>query len=201
MGSRPHIAHLASVAPPRHESPRSGSRSLRFLHPVHHLQHVAEDTGRGHSGAGARALHDQGPRRVPLRVEGHDVVRELRAGEGVVLGEAAEFHRDGARADVDGAHEAKDLAGGLGLADQGVHLGVVGRQLLHEGVAQLLPRGRLPLLQRLRDEGPHGHIVQLDLEAHLPRQDRDLAGDVRAAEVVPGVGLREALVLRVLDDL
>jgi len=54
---------------------------------------------------------------------------------------------------------------------------------------------------RLGFEGGAGHVVQLDLDTTLARQDSHLAGDVGAREVVTGVGLGEALALGVLDDV
>jgi len=46
---------------------------------------------------------------------------------------------------------------------------------------------------------PSRPYLELNIEAHLPRENDDLALNVGAAEVVPGVGLGEALVLGVLN--
>mmetsp|Transcript_1954 Transcript_1954/g.4503 ORF Transcript_1954/g.4503 Transcript_1954/m.4503 type:complete len:228 (-) Transcript_1954:634-1317(-) len=153
------------------------------------LTEVAKDPPRGDVRPRARPANNQRRRphfrAVPRGLHLDDVVRPLQAGEGVRAGKLGQLHAPRLRYHIHLSHEPQHhplrrrfpcLA-----RNDPIELGQARHVLL-----------RRAGLKRPRDQRPHRHVRQRQVQSALPRRDHHLACHVQAVEVVARVGLGEA---------
>mmetsp|Transcript_68610 Transcript_68610/g.146878 ORF Transcript_68610/g.146878 Transcript_68610/m.146878 type:complete len:301 (+) Transcript_68610:110-1012(+) len=158
-------------------------------------QEVGEDAPSRDRSTGPWPLDDEGAGRVALRGVGDNVVSVLCRRKGIRLRKHPQLHRGFPCQNIDDPYVAQDLSLCGGLLHLLRHLCVERCHGLDEAGCEaggLLLLRRHPALQRLRHQGLHGHIVELELETAFPSENGHFPLHIRAAEVVTRVGLCEA---------
>mmetsp|Transcript_21953 Transcript_21953/g.72491 ORF Transcript_21953/g.72491 Transcript_21953/m.72491 type:complete len:346 (+) Transcript_21953:227-1264(+) len=117
------------------------------------------------------------------------------------LGVPGQLHRALLVLDVDHADIAEHLASIVRGLDQSVLLSIVGYQLLHEGISQVLSLLGLPVLEGLRHEAFDRNVRQLDVDPALSSQDNNFASNVHPSKVVTRIRLSETLVLGISNNI